>query len=52
MGWGNDSCSNDPGHINKMAAMPINVKNLKKLLLRNRLADVVEMLCARALEYY
>ena len=30
MGWGNKSCSNDPGHMTKMAAMPIYGKNLKK----------------------
>ena len=30
MGWGNESYSNGPGHMNKMAAMPIYGKNLKK----------------------
>ena len=29
MGWGND-CSNGPGHITNMAAMPIYGKTLKK----------------------
>ena len=36
-------CSNGPGHIIKMAAMPINGKNLKKnLLLRNQKTDDLE----------
>ena len=30
MGWGNESCSNGPGHMTKMAAMPIYGKNVKK----------------------
>ena len=30
MGWGNEICSNVPGHLTKMAAMPIYGKNLKK----------------------
>ena len=30
MGWGNESCSNGPGHMTKMASMPIYGKNLKK----------------------
>ena len=30
MGWGNESCSNGPAHMTKMAAMPISGKNLKK----------------------
>ena len=30
MGWGNGSCPNGPGHLTKMAAMPIDGKNLKK----------------------
>ena len=34
-----------PGHMTKIAAMPIYVKNLKKnLLLRNHLADCLETL--------
>ena len=32
-------CSNVPGHITKMADMPIYVETLKNLLLRNRKAD-------------
>ena len=31
MGWGNESCSNVPGHMTKMAVMPIYGKNLKKI---------------------
>ena len=30
MGLGNENYSNDPGHMTKMAAMPIYGKNLKK----------------------
>ena len=30
MGWRNEICSNGPGHMIKMAAMPIYDKNLKK----------------------
>ena len=30
MGWGTKVCSNVPGHMTKMATMPIYVKNLKK----------------------
>ena len=33
---------NGPGHMTKMAAMPIYGKNLKKLLLRNQKADDFE----------
>ena len=29
MGWGNESCSNSPGHMTKMAAMPTYGKSLK-----------------------
>ena len=42
MGWGNEVCSNAPGHMIKMAAMPIYRKNLKNLLLRNQKADDLE----------
>ena len=31
MGWGNESCSNGPGHMTKVAAMAIYGKNLKKI---------------------
>ena len=30
MGWGNKVCSNGPGHMTKMPAIPIYGKNLKK----------------------
>ena len=30
MEWGNESCSNGPGHMTKMAATPIYGKNLKQ----------------------
>ena len=30
MGWRNKVCSNVPGHMTKIAAIPIYVKNLKK----------------------
>ena len=36
---GTKVCSNSPGHMTKMAAMPIYGKNLKNLLLRNQKAD-------------
>ena len=40
---GTKVCSNGPGHMTKMAAMPIYGKNLKKnLLLRNQKADDLE----------
>ena len=35
-------CSNGPGHMTKMATMPIYGKNLKNNLLRNRKADDLE----------
>ena len=35
-------CSNGPGHMTKMAAMPIYGKNLKNLLLQNQRADDLE----------
>ena len=35
-------CSTGPGHMTKMAAMPIYVKNLTNLLLRNQKADDLE----------
>ena len=34
--------SNGPGHMTKMATMPIYGKNLKNLLLRNQKADDLE----------
>ena len=34
--------SNGPGHMTKLAAMPIYGKNLKNLLLRNQTADDLE----------
>ena len=39
---GREVCSNGPGHMTKMAAMPIYVKNLKNLLPRNQKADDLE----------
>ena len=39
---GTKVCSNGPGHMTKMAAMPIYGKNLKNLLLRNQKADDLE----------
>ena len=40
--WGTKVCSNGPGHITKIAAMPIYGKNLKNLLLRNQKAYDLE----------
>ena len=37
-----NKCINGPGHMTKMAAMPIYGKNLKNLLLQNRRADFHE----------
>ena len=43
MGWGNESLLNVPGHLTKMAVMPIYGKNLKKnLLLWNQKANDLE----------
>ena len=39
---GMKDCSNGPGHITSMAAMPIYGKNLKNLLLLNQKADDLE----------
>ena len=39
---GTKVCSNDPGHMTKMAAMPIYGKNLKKILLLNQMTDDLE----------
>ena len=40
---GTEVCSNGPGHMTKMAAMPIHGINLKKnFLLRNQKADDLE----------
>ena len=39
---GTKVCSNGPGYITKMAAMPIYNKNLKNLLIRNQKADDLE----------
>ena len=38
--WGTKVCSNDSGHMTKMATMPF--KTFKNILLWNSLADVVE----------
>ena len=42
MGWGTKVCSNGPGHMTKMAAMPMYGKSLKNLLFRNQTADDLE----------
>ena len=39
---GTKVCINGPGHMTKMAAMPIYGKNLKKIFLQNRRADFHE----------
>ena len=39
MDWGTKVCSNVPGHMTKIAAMPIYGKNFKNLLLGNQNAD-------------
>ena len=39
---GTKVCSNGPGHMTKMAAIPIYVKNLKNLLLQNKKAADLE----------
>ena len=41
-GGGTKVYINDPGHMTKMAAMPINSKTFKNLLLQNRQADFHE----------
>ena len=46
-------CSNGPGHMTKVAAMPIYGKNLKNLLLWNQTADDLKSwYAAWVLEYY
>ena len=39
MGWGTKVCSNGPGHMTRMAAMPIYMVKTYKNLLRNQKAD-------------
>ena len=39
---GTKVCSNDPGHMTKIAATPYMVKALKNLLLQNQKADDLE----------
>ena len=39
---GTKVCSNGPGHMTKMAAMPLYGKNLKKFLLLNQTANDLE----------
>ena len=39
---GTKVCLNGPGHMTKVAAIPIYGKNLKNLLLRNQKADDLE----------
>ena len=43
---GTKDCSNGPGHMTKIAAMPIYGENLKHLLLRIQKADDLETWCA------
>ena len=40
---GTKVCSNGPVHMTKLAALPIDGKNLKKDLLRNQNADDLEI---------
>ena len=42
MGWGTKVCSNGPGHMTKMATMPIYGKNLKKSSSPEQKADDLE----------
>ena len=51
---GTKVCSNGPGHMNKMAAMPINGKNMKKIFLSvtKRLMTVKGDMQHWVLEYY
>ena len=42
MGWGNESLFNRPGHMTKMALMPIYGKTLKNLFLWNQKVDDIE----------
>ena len=50
---GTEVCSNNPGHMTMMAAMPIYGKNLKNLLFRNRRADDLKLgMQHRMHEYY
>ena len=41
MGWGNEIVFNGAGDMTNMATMPIYGKNLKNLLLWNRMTDVL-----------
>ena len=43
---GTKVCSNDSGHMTKIAAMPVYGKNLKNPFLRNQKADNLETWCA------
>ena len=46
-------CSNGPGHMTKMAAMPIYSKNLKKILSgTKRLMTLILGMQHRVLKYY
>ena len=42
LNWRTKVCSKGPGHMTKMAAMPMYDKSLKNLLLRNQKADDLE----------
>ena len=54
MGWGTKVCSNGPGHMTKMAAMPIYGKNLKKIFFSGTKRPMILKLGMqyRVLEYY
>ena len=54
MGWGTKVYSNVPGHMTKMAAMPIYYKNLKNLLFSGtkRPMPLKHGMQHRLLEYY
>ena len=42
MGRGTKICSTGPGHMTKLAVMPIHGKTLKNLLLQNQKTDDLE----------
>ena len=54
MGWGNESCSNGPGHMTNMAAMPIYGKNLKTKIFSGTKQLMTLKVCMqhRILKYY
>ena len=51
--WGTNICSNCPGHMTKMATMPIYGKTFKNLLLWNRTLMTLKLgMQHRVIEYY